>query len=249
MVQRRPFDAVAGVERQQHADWRLVHRDAVDRLQDAVVAELEVVGLQPGDGAASLGDERVNSHDFDAAAKPLGGRLASGDGDHGEQGDGALHRQTSARRRLSVGPRSVSGSARYGPERFDHAPAGSGEMARDCGAGLWLTPLAHQHVRKRQRRGLSPRKRLERRLVLPLGVRVPRLALGDRPEEHHREVAHGTIRRGRGQPQRPVGVDLAPGDDQDATEVERCLHVSRIAGDRVLEVSRRVEERAVAPPA
>jgi hypothetical protein len=63
-----------------HADGRIVDCDAVDLLQHAIVAELEVLGRQPGDGAAARRDERVNGHDVDAAAKPLGGRTSSGHG-------------------------------------------------------------------------------------------------------------------------------------------------------------------------
>ena len=80
MIQRRPLDAVAGVEHEQHADRGLVDGDAVNLLQDAVVAQLEVLDLQPGDGASALGDERVHPHDVDAAAKALRRSGAAGNG-------------------------------------------------------------------------------------------------------------------------------------------------------------------------
>ena len=153
MIQGRALDAVAGVEGEQHADGRLVDRDAVDLLQDPVVAEPEVLSLQAGDGAASLGDERVNGHDVDAAAKSLSGRLSGGNRQRDEQrerrsrsspdlGAQQIERRTEVRRRI--------GEVR--PERLNHARAGPGEMPRDGGAGVCFAPLAHQDVRERQRR-------------------------------------------------------------------------------------------------
>ena len=64
----QPFagDALAGVERQQHAERQRIERHAVDLLRHAIVREREVSSGQPGDRLPATCDGDVELDDLDA---------------------------------------------------------------------------------------------------------------------------------------------------------------------------------------
>ena len=123
-----------------------------------------------------------------------------------------------------------------GPERLDHAP----RRFRRSGARRRRGPPPH--VPRASGRATAPAARTvptEMPRAPPgTAARRPRTAIAARRSRRGTSSRGSarTVRRGGGQPQRPVGVGLAPGDDHDAAEGGARPLRRRIAGERVLEV-------------
>ena len=195
-------DAAARVEHEGHRQRQGFERDRVDRLEDAVVAHLEVRRRQPGDVAAAVGDQGIHADHVDAAperllARALGARCRRDEREH-QRGRRGPPRHERAIFRMRVRDRDRAASIRR---------RGSPTTGRRCCPGRWppaARPAADWRSPARCCSSLAairaacaaghPRRRL----------RVPgrgRFGVAGRvlqtAEEERGEIRHAGVRHGR----------------------------------------------------
>ena len=109
MLERRPLDASARIEHEVHIQGIGLGEHGCDFLGHAVVAQVEVGGLEVADGFPAIGRQRVHAHQGDAGSEDrlLAGRDDDRAGEQSEdRGDRpAAHLTASFRSRSSRSPR------------------------------------------------------------------------------------------------------------------------------------------------